>query len=571
MRVFFTLFIASLLSLSVSAKDRTESEMLSIAKQLLGVSVGNSANRVPARNMVVLSKLKTSEQLNVYGTKGHGFVVIAKDDDFAPVLGYSYTDYEEGNMPCGLQWWLRQVNQSLLARKAAGLTYQPAVYATNTASNFVKTAWNQEAPYNNLCPKIDGQTAPTGCIATAMAQIMYYYQYPASGKGKGAYIVTSSTDKTPYTCDINSTYAWSKMKPRYYASTKDDDNAVATLMRDAGAASDMNYAAAGSGTTDFSAAIGFCENFRYDSLALKRYGRDFYDDAEWMGLIRTELEAKRPILYCGQDPVDGGHAFIFDGINAEGKVHVNWGWSGAGNGWYDINVLKPTSYPGSGHQSGEGFNESQSMVFGFKPQETPDDTEQNTSLWVSSDYAFSVDDNKLQVSLYDAYNYNFRWFDGVVDIVLENVNDKDDIQTASLVDTKNDDMGQIEWGYGVSFTDDDNPAVYDLSEDFPKIAPGSYKLYLASKSTEEKTYQYVRCVGGPVVYNLTVASDGTLSVSKADDLTNGIASVVAPVTDSSLTKAYDLQGRALSTKSLPGQHGVFIVKQGNQVKKILRH
>lgn len=81
-----------------------------------------------------------------------------------------------------------------------------------------------------------------------------------------------------------------------------------------------------------------------------------------MEIVSSELEEQRPILYCGQDPIDGGHAFILDGINENGLVHVNWGWSGSGNGWYDINVLKPTSYGGSGLGEGEGFNDSQSMV-----------------------------------------------------------------------------------------------------------------------------------------------------------------------------------------------------------------
>ena len=569
MRVFFTFLVASLLSLSATAKDRTESEMMKIAKQSLGMSVGTDARLYQSKASATLSKLESTDQLNVYGAKGRGFVVIAKDDDFTPVLGYSDTDYESGNMPCGLKWWLRQVTESLQARKAVGLTYQPAVYATSTATNFVKTSWNQEKPYNTLCPKINGTAAPTGCIATAMAQIMYYYKYPTSGKGTGSYTVTiSKNNKKNYTCDINSTYAWSNMKEKYLSSTKDVGNAVATLMRDAGAASDMNYELGGSGASDFSAAIGFCDNFRYDSLALKRYDREFFADTEWMNLIRTELEAKRPILYCGQDPVDGGHAFVFDGINEEDKVHVNWGWSGSGNGWYDVNVLKPTSYGGSGLSDGEGFNEFQSMIFGFKTQETPDATEKNTSLWGTSGYGFSVEDNKLQVSLIDAYNESFRWFDGVVDIVLKNVNDENDIQTVNLVDKK--DWGLFAGGTGVSFTDNDDMVTYDLNEDFPKIAPGTYQLYLGSKSTEESSYQYVRTVGGILTYTLTVNADGKMTVSEGEQITNGIASVTAPA-DNHLTKTYDLQGRALPTGSRLGQQGVVIIKQGNQVKKVLGH
>ncbi len=537
--------------------------MRNIANQLLRTNI--SGKHLLARNSVSLSKLASMEQLNVYGAKGYGFVVISKDDDFTPVLGYSDTDYEEDHVPCGFKWWLRQVDQSLCARKAIGLTYQPAVYTLSQATNFIKTSWNQEAPYNALCPKIDGKAAPTGCIATAMAQIMYYFQYPESGKGKGAYTVTTSRGKTTYESVINDTYAWSKMKIRYGAGTIDIDNAVATLMRDAGAASRMIYSDASSGTTDFDAAIGFCENFRFDSLALKRYGRDFYSDDEWMGMVRAELEAKCPILYCGQDAEDGGHAFILDGINEEDKVHVNWGWSGSGNGWYDINVLKPTSYSGSGLSGGDGFNESQSMVFGFKTQETPDETERNTSLWVTDGYSFRVEDNKLIASLTDAYNYGFRYFSGIVGIVIQNIQNDEVLHAIDLVDTQesNECVG---WGYGYTFTNDNENAYdYDLSEELPKLPEGTYRLYLGSKSTDENGFQYVRGEGGIVIYTLTIDSNGNMSVAKGENTSTGINHVKYSDKQDAPVHLYDINGISTVTP-----HGLFIVKQGSTVKKIIK-
>lgn len=177
-KIFFTLFVLALSATSSSAKDRTEREMQSIASKRLGLSMSTMATK--AVNTAV-KKVSESKQLAVYNSKGRGFVVIAKDDDFAPVLGYSDTDYDTDVMPCGLKWWMSQVEKSLEVRKAHAQTYQPAVYASSTATNFITTSWNQQAPYNTLCPKIDGVAAPTGCIATAMAQIMYYYKYPVSG------------------------------------------------------------------------------------------------------------------------------------------------------------------------------------------------------------------------------------------------------------------------------------------------------------------------------------------------------------------------------------------------------
>lgn len=559
--------IAFLLSVPSFAKNRTERELQVIASQYLGLPSDGKTSRASSIN---LKKYQISEQVALYGSQGHGFVVLSQDDDFTPVLGYSDTDFKENAMPCGFLWWLHQVDNALQLRKAHAETYQPIYSSTRAAAtNFIKTAWNQQAPYNNLCPKVDGKLAPTGCVATAMAQIMYYYQYPSSSKGMGAYSVIDSNGKsTPYTCQINSTYAWDKMKLRYITPV-DKDNAIATLMRDAGAASKMQYTSLASGTSDFYAAMGFYNNFKYDSLAIKRYPRDFYTDKEWMQMVATEMEAKRPILYCGQDPVDGGHAFVLDGLNEDGLVHVNWGWSGSGNGWYDINVLKPTSYSGSGLDEGEGFHDNQSMILGFKCQETPDDTEENNSLWLTDSLGFFVDDNKLSLRIADLANYSCRYFAGTVDVVLEDASNPSDRQTSNIVDTNDsEDEGAIAPGYGYNFTDDDDkPGELDLSEIFPMIKAGSYKLYVGSKSTAESSYQIVRGEGGPIVYNLTVSSDGKLSVDK-ENQTTGIHNVWS-ASSNLPSRFYDLNGKELpSANSIT--HGVLIMKQGKDVKKILR-
>ncbi len=556
MRIFTILLVLMFLPITSFAKDRTESEMMAIARQTLGMT--QSQTRTSGEN---LTKLASRSQLNVYGAKGYGFVIVSRNDGCIPILGYSDTDFDTTNMPCGFSWWLKSANQSLEERIANHENYQPIFATASTAVNFIKSAWNQQAPYNTLCPEIDGTKAPVGCIATAMAQIMYYYKYPACGKGIGTYTVTTKNGSTAGKLDIKSTYEWTKMKDKYLRPV-DTDNAVATLMRDAGAASNMKYAQDGSGTTDFHAAIGFCDNFRYDSLALVRYERDFFTDQEWMQMITTEMQAKRPILYCGSDPTDGGHAFIFDGINDEGLVHVNWGWSGSGNGWYDINVLKPSSYGGSGLSDGDGFNEYQSMVFGFKTQEIPDNDETNTSLWVTDGYSFEIKDNKLYANLLDAYNYNFRYFDGVVDLVMVNTKDENDIRAINLVDTKESGDGIVKWGYGYMFSNDNAPESYDLTEDFPNIPAGSYKLYMGSKSVTENSYQYVRGVGGPIIYRLNVADDGALTIEAGNHESTGVSDIVAsPIEYTS--RLYDLNGIQVSRLF----HGIVIMNGKKVVKE----
>ena len=526
-----------------------------------------------------VKKVSESKQLAVYNSKGRGFVVIAKDDDFAPVLGYSDTDYDTDVMPCGLKWWMSQVEKSLEVRKAHAQTYQPAVYASSTAANFITTSWNQQAPYNTLCPKIDGVAAPTGCVATAMAQIMYYYQYPVSGKGKGSYTVTTSEGTTNYACDINSTYEWTKMKNKYLRPTGDTDNAVAKLMRDAGAASRMNYQAKVSGTIEWYAAKGFAENFRYDSLAISCLRRDFYTDAEWMEMVRKEMEAKQPVLYCGSDEIDGGHAFLLDGIQSDGKVHVNWGWSGSGNGWYDINILKPKAYDGSVLSSGNGFNIGQSMVCGFKKQETPSADEENISQWVTDGYSFYISNNELHVKLTNAYNYSHRVFEGRLDIVLQGMGDNSSKLYTDPIFETNTETPYVDMLSGFSYGDSDHPEVdFNLSQEseLKNISAGTYKLFLGSKSTKEKAYQCLRSVGGTIMYTLTVASDGTMTL--AQDGTSAISAVAVKHNISApYTYIYNMQGQEVYKSKTQDfclddvpAHGVLIVKQGDTTRKVVK-
>lgn len=414
MRKTLTLFIASLLAMPNFANDRSEEEMQTIAQQALCSSNLQAGGAKKAAANIAVEKYLSLDMVNVYGIKGKGIVFISKDDDIEPVLGISDEDFDVNNMPCGMKWWLNTANKSLERMKAKGITYSAnPMAASGRPTYFIKTYWNQDTPFNNLCPQINGSAAPTGCIATAMAQIMKYYQYPATSKGTGIYSVTTYKDKNDkegttkwYKRELGHTYQWTAMLSSYGLVSEDENDAVATLMADAGAASQMNYQANSSGTIEWYAAKGFAENFRYDSLAISCLQRDFYTDAEWMEMVRKKMEAKQPVLYCGSDETEGGHAFLLDGIQSDGKVHVNWGWGKSGDGWFDIDVLKPniTGF------TGEGFNIGQSMVCGFKTQETPSADEENISQWVTDGYSFYISNNELHVKLTNAYNYSHRVF-----------------------------------------------------------------------------------------------------------------------------------------------------------------
>ena len=583
MRKTLTLFIASLLAMPNFANDRSEQEMQTIALQALCSSNLQAGGAKKAAANIAVEKYQSLDMVNVYGIKGKGVVFISKDDDIEPVLGISDEDFDVNNMPCGMKWWLNTANKSLERMKAKGITYSAnPMAASGRPTYFIKTYWNQDKPFNNLCPQINGSAAPTGCIATAMAQIMKYYQYPATSKGTGIYSVTTYKDKNDkegttkwYKRELGHTYQWTAMLSSYGIVSEDENDAVATLMADAGAASQMNYQTNSSGTIEWYAAKGFAENFRYDSLAISCLQRDFYTDAEWMELVRKEMEAKQPVLYCGSDEIDGGHAFLLDGIQEDGKVHVNWGWGKSGDGWFDIDVLRPniTGF------TGEGFNIGQSMVLGFKKQETPNADEENISQWVTDGYSFYISDNELHVKLTNAYNYSHRVFEGRIGIVLQGMSDNSSkLYTDPIfeTDTETPYVGMLS---GFNYGDNDHPEVdFNLSQEpeLKNISAGTYKLFLGSKSTKEKAYQCLRSVGGTIIYTLTVAADGTMTL--AQDGTSAISAVAVKHNISApYTYIYNMQGQEVYKSKTQDfclddvpAHGVLIVKQGDTTRKVVK-
>ena len=583
MRKTLTLFIASLLAMPSFANDRSEQEMQTIALQALCSSNLQAGGAKKTAANIAVEKYQSLDMVNVYGIKGKGVVFISKDDDIEPVLGISDEDFDVNNMPCGMKWWLNTANKSLERMKAKGITYSAnPMAASGRPTYFIKTYWNQDKPFNNLCPQINGSAAPTGCIATAMAQIMKYYQYPATSKGTGIYSVTTYKDKNDkegttkwYKRELGHTYQWTAMLSSYGIVSEDENDAVATLMADAGAASQMNYQANGSGTIEWYAAKGFAENFRYDSLAISCLQRDFYTDAEWMELVRKEMEAKQPVLYCGSDEIDGGHAFLLDGIQEDGKVHVNWGWGKSGDGWFDIDVLRPNITG----LTGEGFNIGQSMVLGFKKQETPSADEENISQWVTDGYSFYISNNELHVKLTNAYNYSHRVFDGKLDIVLQGMGDNSSKLYTDPIFETDTETPYVDMLSGFNYGDKDQPEVdFNLSQEseLKNISAGTYKLFLGSKSTKEKAYQCLRSVGGTIIYTLTVAADGTMTL--AQDGTSAISAVAVKQNISApYTYIYNMQGQEVYKSKTQDfclddvpAHGVLIVKQGDTTRKVVK-
>lgn len=324
---------------------------------------------------------------NVYyafNLEGGGFVIIAGEDRAPQVLGYSDKgQLDFNNLPYGMQGLLSGYKQEIeFLQNYKGDDLVPAQQsfnATDGVEPLIKTTWGQEMPYYLQCPKKDGEYCVVGCVATAMAQVMYYWKFPegsnalagfnSSGYG---YVDALPATTFDYRLMLNSYCHWDWNTSTLIQDTYTDAQAqeVAKLGRYCGQAVNMQYSPDGSGayTNNQLAAM---KNFGFRSSAqlVEKDGWGWwssnYTTAEWEAMIKTELDAGRPILYSANDPSAGGHAFICDGYNNDGKFHFNMGWYGTCDGWYVSTALNMT------HRSGENlkFNSGHEMLIGVEPPE----------------------------------------------------------------------------------------------------------------------------------------------------------------------------------------------------------
>lgn len=264
----------------------------------------------------------------VYNCNSGGFVIVSADERAnAPVLGYSTTGhFDYSKLGENARNWMNTYTDQI-----AALDTLPAYPKQGRKLNkkpieplLGETAWGQDHPFNLMCPEENGKKCVTGCVATAMAQIMFYHKWPEHGIGKISY--TSINGEL--SADLSqSTYRWDLMTPTYDSnSTIESQEAVALLMRDCGYSVNMDYGIYASGAGLKPSA--FCDNFDYDK-SIKVLPRECCDSDEWYDILYNEIENNRPVLYSGSS-----HEFICDGYDTDGYFHFNFGWNGASNGYY---------------------------------------------------------------------------------------------------------------------------------------------------------------------------------------------------------------------------------------------
>ena len=365
-KLTFSLIFATVIA-TMSAKQISVSEAAAVAQKYLPAIEASSAK--PLKKSVNTT-VSSPEYYIFNAPDGNGFVIVSGDDRLTEVVGYSDKGsfIVSDNMPTAIKNYLdnyskyvQSVRQGNTQPNNKNIQYASAP----VVAPLVTTKWDQEEPYNRQCP-YDVTTkakCPTGCSATALAQVMNFHEWPATGVGSNTYANKYGTFSVDFT---KSNYDWANMKDTYtmyntpdgivYEYTDTEANAVAKLMWDCGVALNMVYGAEVSGATDSKLAYAATNHFNYNSEYICRnscFGNQFLDK------IKAALDASKPVVFCGQGDM-GGHAFVADGYDANNFLHINWGWSGISDGYFSIDDMDPYSL-GTGGGSG-GFNNDQTAI-----------------------------------------------------------------------------------------------------------------------------------------------------------------------------------------------------------------
>ncbi len=347
----------------------------------------------------------------VFDTRS-GYMVVSADDVAAPLLGYADEgSFDAANIPDNLRYWLESYASEIAWARDNGV--EPARSRASRADRapiapLVKTQWNQGSPYNNYCPIYNGSRSVTGCVATAMAQVMKYYNYPAKGTGSHSY--TTKTLKISQSMDFSSTsFRWTSMADSYGSfSSTSQKNAVATLMHACGVSVDMDYTPNESGAPSMNVASALANYFGYDK-GVRYLMRDYYGMAEWEELVYNQLVEFGPVQYSGSN-TSAGHSFVCDGYSADGYFHFNWGWGGMSDGYFLLTALDPTSQGIGG--STAGYNSGQDIIANVA---TSGEGKMYEQMLIDGD--FKIDTPQVQKGGYvvivaNAYNYSIAPISG---------------------------------------------------------------------------------------------------------------------------------------------------------------
>lgn len=501
---FFIVALCSSLALSLYAAPRTVQQAQQIADAFIG-SAGNFKKVAGASTRLAYTRSGDSQPLFYVFNRDAGFVIVSADDRAPEILGYSDAGpFDVDSLPDNFRYLLNSYAAELeslaAAPEAIALPAKAVERSTQATGKSVapllgSILWDQGDPYNRQCPVMsDGGRSVVGCVATAMAQIMGYHQWPEKGTGTIPGYTTQSQGLVIDEENIENTYYdWDHITPVYTSESTDEErNAVATLMYHCGISVGMDYGyESGAFSQDVPEAL--TTYFGYNRN-MKLLNRLYYTKAEWDSIIRHELDEKRPVYYSGAS-AQGGHAFVCDGYDINGLFHINWGWSGLSNGYFMLSNLTPTAQ-GTGGSNG-GFNWSQAIITGIQPQTLPDD----------GLYQLCMDTTLMVSRTEIGRNESFEvWVDGLW-------NQGSNTFEGNIGPALCDDAGNVVCPLEMMTTLlDKSYGWYSLSfgeKTIPGTVPdGSYRLHLVYQASGSSDYHIMRTPAGtPNYLQVTVSGD----------------------------------------------------------------
>jgi len=429
MRIFFVLLVlfGSIINV-INAQHRDISEANSIASNFynskkLGKRFTPNKNKVVRSTDIIASNL--SDAFYVFSNEqNRSFVIVSAYEQMDSVLAYSEnTPFDYANLSPEAKAWIHgyveeaKQYEGLKQFQIIGTAKKNSTMSSLDIAPLILSQWDQDSPFNSNCPKIDGKNALTGCVSTAMSQVMNYYKYP--NKGNGSINYTSESEKIPVSFDFESNpFDWSNMLNSYNGVfTQAQSNAVSMLMAATGASVQMDYNISSSGAYFHNERMSLINYFGYDNDMII-VDKDKINANNWNKLILHELSAGRPVLYSGDTFGNDkeGHAFILDGYKADGNekpfFHVNWGWGGYGDGYFKMTELKE-------------YNKNNQMILYAQPENDEYDYDcfiQSSTIICSP---LSINTEKTQnisITLSSVENPSLRNFSGQLCFYLENSN-----------------------------------------------------------------------------------------------------------------------------------------------------
>ena len=386
--LFISLFITMVMMAGPVDQEAAKQKAMDFVASKMGMKAAHRSMRATNSGVRKASnRAAERDYLHVFNIDGGGYVIVSGDDRTEEILGYSLTGtFDAKNIPDNMRAFLQEYVDGIqylddhniqtnpldaLSKKQKNIRRAPKT----SISPLIATRWNQGLPYNLYCPLYSGYRSYSGCVATALAQVMAYHKWPAATT---TMIPAYTTDTRGMSCSsipAGTTIDWANMQNIYNSSSSLSEStataaekAVANLLKLCGYSVQMdyfsdNYGSSGAQTSD--CIIALIKYFDYEEETCKFLKRTQYSYNDWQDIIYAELAAKRPVLYSGQS-AGGGHAFVCDGYETDDFFHINWGWGGMSDNYFRLRLLNPDDQGAGGSSTNDGYGMGQGIGIGIQ-------------------------------------------------------------------------------------------------------------------------------------------------------------------------------------------------------------